>query len=467
MRIVLIIVDTLRYDHLGFTGHPVVETPDLDELASQSFFFDNYRIASFPTVPNREDTNTGRYTFPHHGWGALPDNAMPLAQVLTQNGYTTQLLTDTPHLLGHGHRYHRGFQGYHWIRGNECDVYFTRYNLPFPQVMPLEKTRADELYFGGHPLVDLSAWINREHVWEEDCYVAQTARTASKWVEQNYKAKNFFLWLDTFELHEPWDPPLYLAERYDPGYKGEYRVTYPVYGPADCYTKAEIQNMKANYAGEVALISKWLGHVFRKMKDVGIYDDTTIIVTSDHGTYLGEQNRAGKMFMKGDPPREAPWPHYEGVTRIPLMIKMPGQAKGARVKQIAQPVDLYPTICDLAGVKHGLQLDGLSLAPILRGEKVKWPRKYSFSSPAILTEEPNYWTTITGEGWTLMLGGEADEAPLLYNLNDDPEQKRNRAKECTDVVAKMGKAYVQFLRRVGAAPGKIAVFERKLARFAK
>lgn len=258
-------IDTLRFDALRFNNpDSMAETDALDQLAQSSYFFDHAYIGSFPTVPNREEVNTGIFTFPHHGWGALPVDAIPIAQVLTKSGYTTQLITDTPHLLGSGHGYHRGFQGYHWVRGNECDTYFTRYNIPFRDLMPFEKTRTDALLFGKHPLVQWADWIvEGELNWEEDHFVAKTSKIASKWIEQNYLAKDFFLWIDTFQCHEPWRPPQYLTDRYDPDYQG-FRVTYPCYGYADCYTPEEIRNMRANYAGEVTMTSKWIGHLLQK-----------------------------------------------------------------------------------------------------------------------------------------------------------------------------------------------------------
>ncbi len=467
MRTILIMVDTLRYDYLGFTGQKMAQTKALDELAGESCFFENAYIGSFPTVPNREDVNRGLYTFPHHGWGALPDEAVPLAQVMADNGHITQLITDTPHLLGDGHRYHRGFQGYYWVRGNECDTFFTRYNIPFRDLMPYEKTRTDSLLFGKHPLVEWADWIvETEMNWEEEYFVARTASTTSKWIEQNYKSENFFLWVDTFECHEPWRPPQYLSDRYDPDYKG-YRVTYPVYGYADCYTKEELQNMRANYAGEVTLTSKWIGHIIEKLKDTGIYDDTMIIVKSDHGNYLGEHNRAGKMLVEGSPrKKECPWPHYQEVTHIPLMIKMPGQKKGRRIKELVQPVDIFPTVLDCAGIKTNLPTDGLSLKPLMQGSRCKWPRKYAFSAPMLRTTAnlPEYWTTITGEGWTLMLGGEEDEKMLLYNIEKDPKQQKDVLESNLDVVQDMAQHYLAFLHQVNTNPEKIALIE---ARFNK
>jgi len=155
------------------------------------------------------------------------------------------------------------------------------------------------------------------------------------------------------------------------------------------------------------------------------------------------------------------------VTRVPLMIKMPGQTKGFRIKQPAQPVDIFPTVMDVAGVKTDLRFDGLSLGPLLRRRKVAWPRRYAFSSPAISEAEPAHWTTITGEGWTLALGGDVDDKPLLFNLAEDPNQTRNLASKRKDMVARMGQAYIEFLRKLETNEKKIAVFERKVKRFSQ
>ena len=102
------------------------------------------------------------------------------------------------------------------------------------------------------------------------------------------------MYLDFFDPHEPWDPPDFYIEKYQPGYKGDPMIL-PNYGLADAYTPDELENFRARYKGEVEMVSKWLGRVFRQMKDVGVYDDSLIIFTSDHGTMFGEHNSVGKF----------------------------------------------------------------------------------------------------------------------------------------------------------------------------
>ena len=470
MRCVFIMVDTLRADHLGCYGSTKGLTPELDTLAEHSFVFDNSYISSFPTVPNREDIFTGKYSFPHHGWGPLPADAVTLAEIFTDKGYLTQLITDTPHIMGRQYGYQRGFQAYHWIRGHENDCYMTRYNHPFKQAMPYDKTRMDELYFKniphpelpGHPLVDFHFWINEERLTHEEKYfAATTSREASKWVEDNYKCRDFVLWVDTFECHEPYAPPKYYLERFDPLYKGA-AMMYPDDGPADKYTAAELRNMQARYAGEVALTSKWVGHMIRKLEDVGVYDDTMIVVTSDHGTYLGEHNRTGKFLLDPETQKIMPWPQYDEVHKVPLLIKMPGQTKGKRVKQVVQPVDFLPTLLDLAKLKTDVALEGCSLRPILEGTRGKWPRTYAYGGFSIRDHEPNFWTMVTGRGWCMNVGGHRDDKPELFHIATDPGQKRNVYRQNKKIAQTMGRAYVRFLESVNTAPEKVALVARKV-----
>jgi arylsulfatase A-like enzyme len=448
---------------LKMAGARASYMPDVDRLAENAFFFDQQYVSSFPTVPNREDIMTGKYSFPHRGWGPLHENAVTAAEILSGGGHLTQLICDTPHLIGSGHGYHKGFDAYNWIRGNECDIYMTKYNHAIEVAMPTEKTRVDKTIFGHH-LADFQLWINPEVVREQDTFVARTAKTVSQWIEDNYRCKDFFLWVDTFELHEPYIPPAFWRERYcDPDYKGPM-MTYPIYGPCKgIYSKDETRNMWDLYCGETSLTSRWIGHILRKLEDVGVYDDTMLVITSDHGTYIGEHGRAGKMFCSG-PKRDinSPWPQHDEVNRTPLIVKMPGQKRGRRIRQLVQPVDYLPTLVDLCGIKTDLEFDGFSLKPLLEGGKVTWPRRQTYSSNSIRTRYPIFHTGINTTQWQLHLGGEEHEGPILFDRVKDPNGTRNVAKANPAVVQRMGREYIRFLEKCKTDPAKIEVMEKRL-----
>ena len=222
--------------------------------------------------------------------------------------------------------------------------------------------------------------------------------------------------------------------------------------------------MAALYAGEVELTGKWLGYILRKLEDVGIYDDCCIVIVSDHGDYVGEHNRMGKLLC-GGPKRNQfiPWIQHDEVNRTPCMIKLPGQTKGRRLAQLAQPVDYLPTVLDLAGIRNpGLTLEGHSLKPLFDGSKKPWPRRQAYSSNSIRTKWPNYWTAINTPQWQLHLGGEENEGPVLFDRRKDPRGTKNVAAKNRPVVQKMGREYLRFLEACDCEPAKIALMACKL-----
>ncbi len=460
MKIICLISDTFRYDHLGCGGEKGIRTPELDEFAEDSTFFENYYLSSFPTIPAREDFFTGRFSAPFHGWQPLEKDEIVLPEVLSANGYINQLICDNPHLLKGDANYHRGFQAYYWIRGQEGDVYLTRFNYPIEEVMPDDKTREPTRIFG-HKLIDIHRWQNWNWQGEEDTFVARTAQTACRWIEDNHKLDNFFLWVDTFDAHEPWDPPAELVRLYDPDYEG-IPMLHPNYGPASAYSEAELRNLGAHYAGEITLVSRWLGKVLKKLKEVDIYDETLIVFTTDHGMYLGEHNRTGKSnICKAD--NRGPWPLYEEITHIPLMVRLPGgEGKGKRVKELVQQVDLMPTILDMADIKDKPPLHGKSLLPLIRGEGGNRPYAFSICGP--LAEESLggiHWSTVQDKEWAYLVGGREEDKEELYRLDKDPAQENNVAGENKDIVRRMKRAYIEFLRSLGAAEGRIRKIEEK------
>ena len=462
MKIVCLISDTFRFDHLGYAGLKDIRTPELDMLAGDAVFFEKDIISSFPTIPDREDMFTGRYSFPFHGWQPLEPDAVTLAEILEKEGYVTQLIADTPHLMKRGYNYDRGFIGYYWIRGQEGDIPFTRDNYPVSTVVPMGKTRVTPL-FQDHPLVDKHKWVNYNWFYEEDRFVARTAQAAGRWLEDNYKADDFFLWVDTFDAHEPWDPPEYMVDYYDRGYKG-IPMLHPNYGHASVYTPEELKNLQAHYAAEVTLVSKWLGYILRKLHDLEIYDETLVIFTTDHGMYLGEHDRTGKSNLSPEDKRGT-WPLYEEITHIPLLIKLPGKSESRKIKDIVQPPDLAPTILDAAGIKSEASMHGYSLLPLIQGKPDKDRRDYAFSAYSIPVEgnEDRLCVTVTSAEWTLVLAGHKDNKPELFNIKNDSQQENNLYGRHREIEKELSGALIRFLETVSIEESRKRVVKKRLS----
>jgi len=463
MNVIMIVSDTYRRDHLGAYGNPWIRTPNLDRLAAGSYVFENAWTGNFPTLPNRYDVMTGRFGCIEYDWSPLPRHVPVLAQVLSAAGYVTMMVNDTPHILQNGSFFDRGFCGFDWVRGQENDRYVTQpRKVEFP-CDPRKMRDPDPL------VVQYLRNVSRRRK-EEDYFPAQTMTRAAQWLEEN-RGERFFLYVDTFDPHEPWDPPRWYVDLYDPGYQGD-EVIYPRYGPADYLTKAELRHARALYAGECTLVDTWVGYLLRRVEELGLLDNTAIIFTTDHGYYIGEHNLTGKSLIW--PGGHAYCPLYTEVARIPLFIRLPGQSRQRRVGQPVQPADLAPTIYELLGVAPPDTVQGQSLVPLMEGRAFR-PRPVTITTPS-LAHDPNGGipSTIVMGSWALVYYGSPDAplashltaavdhverpaivptkavpTPELYNLRDDPGMTRNLFRGNREVADKIHRAHVKLLERLG------------------
>ena len=284
MNIICVVTDTLRADYLPTYGNTEVIAPNLTRFAEEAIVFEDCHAASFPTVPARADIATGRFTFTYLTWGPLPQDEITLADLMTKAGYTTMGIGDTPFLIRNGYGYDRGFDDFIWIRGQR--------------------------EASGRPDVT-SLWKE-----EDDRFAPQTFKAAMGWLERHYDEK-FFLYIDAWDPHEPWDPPEHYVKPYLPDYQGEQ--VYPAYWDWEDagYTARDLEIGRATYMGEISMVDRWFGLLIDRLKTLGIYDDTAILFVSDHGFYFGEFGIFGKRRFR--------WPD----NTIPVMEAMARFKQGA------------------------------------------------------------------------------------------------------------------------------------------
>ncbi len=433
MNVIVVVSDTFRRDNLTCYANTKVNTDNLDRLAADSLVFDRAYTASFPTIPNRTDCFTGKFTFPFYTWSPLRRDETILSDVLTRAGYVTQLICDTPHLINTGSFFSRGFRGWNFIRGQEGDLLRTGANLDVKLPCPREKLRAK-----GRPLLQHMR-NNYYRRTEEDYIAAQSAKAAMQWLDENHKADNWFLWLDMFDPHEPWDPPEDLLALYLEDLSG-VRIPHPEYMELSAFTPEEMKYIRAAYLAEVTLVDRWIGKLLDKITQMGLWDNTTLIFTTDHGYYFGEHGVVGKR---------SEWGLYEEITHLPLIIRSPVAPAPRRVEAIVQPPDLMPTILDLCGVEHPPAMHGRSFYPLISGE-ARAHRDYAFSSYTLIPtpKAPVSKTTVTHGSWTLIIG--TDGTAELYNLENDPHQQNDVIAEHPAIARDLHTAFMGFLDNVGA-----------------
>jgi len=208
VNFVIIVIDTLRYDHIGAHGNEWIQTPNLDRLVGESWDFSNSYCASFPTIPHRTDAMTGRSGSPMFPWIPLRWELPTLPWTLAEAGYATQLIHDTPHLVNGGHNFDWPFHAWTQIRGAEVDRPWIDTKDWWP-----ENWERDPLFdfVGRKPqelrLIPTYARANRLRYRHEDWNCARLFQTAAAWLRDNATRERFLLWVDCFDPHEPWDVP--------------------------------------------------------------------------------------------------------------------------------------------------------------------------------------------------------------------------------------------------------------------
>jgi len=443
MNVICIMADSLRRDHLGCYGNDWIKTPHLDAFAREAIVFDQAWAGSWPTVPNRTDLLTGRYSFLEHGWQPLDRQVPTLASVLEKQGLVSMLIGDTPHLFKEDFFFQRGFSGWEWNRGQEGDALVTDPRIPL--VYPCAKYKLRRPEPEGYETIIR----NRAHRRvETDWFALGTVSRAMDWLERNRGHERFLLWVDLFDPHEPWDPPSYYVDLYHPHYQGE-SCDYPRYGVCDFLSAAELKQTQALYAAEVTMVDRAVGCLLEKAAQLGLFDNTLILFMSDHGHYL---NYPGDQGLIGKPSPNHEY-LYRSMIHIPFLLRLPrGEASGQRRNALVQPCDVMPTVLDFFGLANGPEMQGHSLLQVARGQ-ARQVRNYALSG------QHQGAISITDGRWQLGVTCDLGKLFLFDNLAD-PYQQRNLLSSQQRLALTYQKELLKQLRALGVPEETVMRYAR-------
>lgn len=430
-NVIFIVLDSLRQDHVSFynKGQPIFDgikacrTPNIDRFAEKSLVFENVYPCGLPTIPVRMEWMTGQFTLPYRRWEPLYNfpRDITLADILVREGYKNALIADTYHLFKPNMNFHRNFHTFLWIRGQEYDAYTSN--------QPLKK-KVDDYVNENYPEI----WRRRvarflanteDFEGEEDYFPAKVFNTAIKWLEKNvHEDKPFFLWIDSFDPHEPWDPPPRFDTYTDPSYSGP-RLILPMGGYANKWAnEEEIKYIRGLYAGEVSFVDHCLGYFLNALEEYNLYENSIIVLTADHGHPLADHGK----FLKGTDRL------YNELVKIPFMLYIPG-VKHRVIDSLIQFPDILPTLLDLLGLGNNARvMQGKSFLNIIKGEETK------HRDAVIIGYHEGIDRCIRDERWSLILRpeGEVDE---LYDLKNDPREKRNLIDEYSEEAKRLASLF--------------------------
>ena len=331
----MVMYDSLNRHMLSPYGCDWVHTPNFKRLAAHAATFDKAYIGSSPTMPTRRDLHTGRYNFLHRSWGPLEpfDDSVP--ELLKEGGVYTSLISDGYHYWEDGgSTYHGRFNSWEFFRGQETDAW--------------KGVVSDDARPGSFRINETATkqFITEEEQWPQ----AQTFKHSLEWLRRNHREDRWFLQIETFDPHEPY----YVPQKYQDLYPHEYdgpEFYWPPYRKVE-EPPEQVEHCRLMSAALHTMCDAYLGKVLDVMDELSLWDDTMLIVNTDHGFMLGEHGWLGKMVM----------PFYEEVSHMPLFIWDPRcGVKGERRKALAQNIDVAATL---------LECFGLDLPPDMRGKSL-------------------------------------------------------------------------------------------------
>ena len=395
-NVILIVVDTLRADHLGSYGHDPSVSPNLDGFADRATVYETTRSQAPHTIPSVLQLMSSRY---RQGKTLSPDTPT-LAEMLKSDGYRTAAIVEN------------------------ANFEFTREASGLPRGF-------DEFFRNG--------LLDKEHVfqqhWKSPTPADVITAEARRWLSKNAGQEPFFLWLHYFDPHDPYLPP-FSADMETLSWEAESELTGDIRstelfprsgvepGPAD---EADRRHLARLYEAEVRYLDQSLGELFSYLEEMQLFDDSMIVFTSDHGESLGEHGH---------------WTHgtalFEEQVGVPLIVKTPDQNEGRRQAEPAELLDVVPSILEVTGVNPGTRLDGRSL--------LEPGRRAAF---AFWKDE---WYVCTRD-WKLL---HRDGATRLFHLAEDPDEQVDVAESHPDMVETLLAMRASRLRQIEASDEELS-----------
>ncbi len=445
MNVVVVILDSLRRDHVGVYGNNWIHTPNLNALSKESLRFTQPYPDSIPTICSRRAIHTGIQTWPFRnyspvkgdsfmpaGWQPVPQHQTMLSEILLEEGFDTNLITDTLHMFRASYDFQRGFNVFDFIRGQERDQYRSIFAAPKEEV-ERKVVPGNDSHMRDKVRQYLANTSYRKS--EGDYFAPQVFTRAMDYLDVAREAQPFFLVVDSFDPHEPWDPPQKYVDLYSDGYAGPEPIV-PNYSDAGWISESELERMRALYAAEVTMADRWLGEFLSKMSDLSFMDDTLLFVLSDHGVALGEHGDTGKPS----------WSLWSTMTDIAYYVHHPeGKGSGQTSDFFASTHDIAPTILGTMGIERPAAMNGQNLTPVLEGKEPEEPRDH-------FTLGYDDYSWARDERYVMFCFNDGSDAKL-YDVEEDPKMRRDLAANKPDVVRKMYGDYI--LKDAGGEPPPI------------
>lgn len=395
-NVLLIVVDTLRKDHLGCYGHTRNTSPNIDELAKRGIVFENCYSQSSWTLPSVATIMTSLYPSVHKSVGVkrkLGINYVTVTEVMKNNFYKTVGVISHV-FVSSEYRFGQGFD----VFDESCLL---------------------------NEFSDVGKSSTSEYLGEK----------AIKYIRKN-KNNRFFMYIHFFDPH--FNYILHKEFNYFPEYEGQLGSNQDIRELLSLRPKMksrDIDYLKSLYDSEISYTDKCIGQILNELERLDLYDNTMVILTADHGEEFMERNWIGHTRTL-----------YGELINVPLIIKLVNSERGGfRTNRNVGVIDIFPTIIRACGIDLNgkIKTQGKDLLKAVRegkGDEKRDPifSEVNFSDGGYNKEVEAFKKSIICERWKMIKNLE-DNSIELYDLNNDQKEEDNVAMYNQDVVAKLNK----------------------------
>lgn len=331
MKAVLILMDTLRYDVLSLCGGDPKLLPNFHRLASHTVQYTNHYAGSLPCMPARRELHTGRYNFLHRGWGPLEpyDDSMP--ELLKSHGIYSRLVSDHYHYWDDGGAtYHTRYSSWEAVRGHESD----------PWKAYLGDIAVPDFKFVWNKQGIRQNYVNRNYMKTfKSSSLARTFDLGMEFIDDNHGFDQWFLQIESFTPHEPFVTYPEFRSKLPGPIVGKDSEWGNMASEGDPDREEDTRN---DYRALLVECDHELGRFLDRMDQYDMWKDTMVILTSDHGTLLGEHGEWNKNRQ----------PLYEEVVHTPFFVWDPrDERKNIQDSSLNRMIDVAPTLLDFFGIE--------------------------------------------------------------------------------------------------------------------
>jgi arylsulfatase A-like enzyme len=447
-NILFIVADDLRWNALGYAGHPQVRTPHIDRVAKEGVHFRNAFCTTSLCSPSRASHMTGVYAHKHgvtNNFTELPDRLNSFPKALRQAGYATAYVGKY-HMGENNDEPRPGFDYFvtHKGQGKYVDTEFN-VNGERREVKPGYYTTV---------VTDIALeWLQRDHGGKPWLMMVGHKAPHSFYTPEEKYAHAF----DNVPVAYPpsafalSDKPAWITDR--------LRTWHGIYGPLFDWRKTfpddrpeavkDFENMVHAYWGTILSVDDSVGRLRAWLEESGQLDRTIVVFVGDNGLLEGEHGMVDKRTM------------HEPSIRIPLAVRYPGLTAGAKVvDEQVLTVDMAPSLIELAGAAPIQDADGRSWVSLVRGGDPRWRTSwfYYYNYEKEFPYTPNVRGVRTAQ-WKYIRYPHGDGGPdrhmaELYDLRNDPEERANRigAPHAAPVIERLNAELIRLMATTGLTP---------------